>query len=382
MTEKLYYSDGYLRETDAVVTAIDGDAVILDRSIFYPEAGGQPGDRGMIGSFIVSDTKKGTDGTPLHIVKGEKPEIGKSYHIALDWEHRYFYMTEHSAQHLVSALLHSMYGIGTAAVHQGEEFFTIETDRDEIDTSVLLSVEDAASDAIRAGHRIYQLSMSHGEAEALHMRRSIKVQGDVLVVFIEGLDAVACGGVHLRSTSEIREITFCGSERIRGHVRTIWKCSSLSVAERRRNASIVSSLSALLSSEPEKIVESAGRLAEEYAELRREVRTLSARIAEYAYMAARERTQKGKAVIFIADTDISAFEGAVPEDEEQSVLVLSGNRFLFHGTEERFALLRKGLSSFSIRGGGRGVMFRGSFAGDASVVAEEAGKILNDQPAQ
>ncbi len=382
MTEKLYYSDGYLRETDAVVTAIDGDAVILDRSIFYPEAGGQPGDRGMIGSFIVSDTKKGADGTPLHIVKGEKPEIGKSYHIVLDWEHRYFYMTEHSAQHLVSALLHSMYGIGTAAVHQGEEFFTIETDRDEIDTSVLLSVEDAASDAIRAGYRIYQLSMSHGEAEALHMRRSIKVQGDVLVVFIEGIDAVACGGVHLRSTSEIGEITFCGSERIRGHVRTIWKCSSLSVAERRRNASIVSSLSALLSSEPEKIVESAGRLAEECAELRREVRTLSVRIAEYAYMAARERTQKGKAVIFIADTDISAFEGAVPEDEEQSVLVLSGNRFLFHGTEERFALLRKGLSSFSIRGGGRGVMFRGSFAGDASVVAEEAGKILDDQPAQ
>ena len=86
MTERLYYQDAYLKEADATVIGIDGDAVMLDRTIFYPEVGGQPGDRGMIGPFRVVDTSKGEDGTPLHIVPGDKPVIGSAYRISLDWE--------------------------------------------------------------------------------------------------------------------------------------------------------------------------------------------------------------------------------------------------------------------------------------------------------
>ena len=56
MTDRLYESDGYMREAEATVIGIDGDGVILDRTVFYPEGGGQPGDRGMLGRFIISDT--------------------------------------------------------------------------------------------------------------------------------------------------------------------------------------------------------------------------------------------------------------------------------------------------------------------------------------
>ena len=224
MTDKLYYIDGYLRETEATVVSVTEKGIILNRTVFYPEGGGQPGDRGWFGTFHIIDTQKDEDGNPLHIIKGDKPSVGEKAVLRLDWDHRFFYMKEHSAQHLVSALLFSKHGIGTVAVHQGEDFFSVETDKDDIPEEVLLCTEDEANEAIRENHGIEQREMSHEEAEALGMRRSIKMEGNVKVVFIEDLDAVACGGVHLHSTGEIGELQYYGSERIRGHVRTMWKC--------------------------------------------------------------------------------------------------------------------------------------------------------------
>ena len=267
MTEKLYYKDGSLKSVDAEVIGIKKNGIILDKTIFYPEGGGQPGDTGYFGTYEITDTIKDDDGTPLHIIKGDLPSVGDKAVLTLSWNHRYQYMTEHSAQHLVSALLHSIYDIGTVAVHQGDGFFTIETDASSIDKEKLLDIEDKANEAIREGHGIEQKSLSREEALNLHMRRTIKVDDDtVLVVFIEGLDAVACGGVHLRNTSEIKEIVYIGYEIIRGHVRTIWRAGDAAVSYRRMNDDIVSSLSVLLSSERENIVANAEALSKEKAD--------------------------------------------------------------------------------------------------------------------
>ena len=123
MTEKLYYENPYLEELEAEVVAVSGSALILDKTIFYPEGGGQPGDCGLFGDIPIATTEKGDDGTPHHIIAEGflPPPVGTRAKLHLDWEHRYFYMREHSAQHLVSALLFSMHGIGTVAVHQGED---------------------------------------------------------------------------------------------------------------------------------------------------------------------------------------------------------------------------------------------------------------------
>ena len=106
MTELLYYKDQYLKETEAEVVEIREGGVVFDRTIFYPECGGQPGDRGFFGSHRIRDTRKDKDGTPLHVFEGELPQVGEKGLLSLDWDHRYFYMKEHSAQHLLSAALH------------------------------------------------------------------------------------------------------------------------------------------------------------------------------------------------------------------------------------------------------------------------------------
>lgn len=379
LTEKLYYSDGYLKECEAAVTGVTESGIILDRTIFYPEGGGQPGDRGTFGPYAIEDTVKADDGTPVHIIKGDKPSIGEKHLLSLDWEHRYFYMMEHTAQHLVSALLFSKHGIGTVAVHQGERFFTIETSASAIDDDTLLSAEDEANAAIRQNPSVYRRVMSHSEAEALGMRRSIKVaSGSVMVVFIEGLDAVGCGGVHLASLGEIGEVQYCGQEKIRGHIRTMWKCGALSVAYRRQNRAITELLSSMLSSEPENAAEALRHLEDETAALRREVKSLSGKLAYCEYSQHRMGTEPGKAVIFSTDADIQAFESVLSPDDPSEAFIIDGNgRFMFHGTGEMFALLRSGLAAYSIHGGGRGMMYRGSVKGNPVDILENAGVLLN-----
>ena len=92
MTELLYYKDQYLKETEAEVVEIREGGVVFDRTIFYPECGGQPGDRGFFGSHRIRDTRKDKDGTPLHVFEGELPQVGEKGRLSLDWDHRYFYM--------------------------------------------------------------------------------------------------------------------------------------------------------------------------------------------------------------------------------------------------------------------------------------------------
>lgn len=374
MTSKLYYDDGYLKEIEAAVVALAEDGIILDRTIFYPEGGGQPGDRGSFGDYEIIDTRKNEEGEPVHIIKGNLPAIGEKARLTLDWNHRYFYMTEHSAQHLVSALLFSDHGIGTVAVHQGERFFTIETNKGEIDEEELFQVEGEANRAIRENHAIEQREMSHDEAEALGMRRSIKVEGRVKVVFIDGLDAVACGGVHLRSTGEIGEIQYFGSERIRGHVRTMWKCGDLSVEYRRQNRKIVSELSSFLSAEPETIMHGVVRLSNEIAELKRNLRTAHEQIAKLELLQHKDED----VAVFRTDSDVSSYDGAFESDDPRVAFIIDGNgRFMFHGTKEGFEILKAGLSGYSLSGGGRGMLYRGSVKGNLESVLDDARGILD-----
>ena len=369
--DKLYYKDGYLKEAEAKVAEVRDNGVILDRTVFYPEGGGQPGDRGSFGDFIIADTVKDEEGNSLHIIEGAKPLVGYSNTLRLDWEHRLFYMKEHSAQHLVSALLFR-HGIGTVAVHQGERFFTIETDKSDIGNDVLLCAEDEANQAIRENHRIFQREMTHEEAEALGMRRSIKVSGRVKVVFIDDLDAVACGGVHLRSTGEIGEIQYCGSEKIRGHVRTIWKCSSLSVAYRRENKAIVDAVSASLSAEPEMIVSALDRLKEELGSLRHDLKAAEKAVAK---LEIKTHMNKEQTVVFLSSVESASFLDAFDENDGITAFIVDGEgRFMFHGTKDCFDVLK---DKFQLRGGGRGMLYRGSVQGDINTVLRGVGSLLN-----
>ncbi|MDH3546004.1 MAG: alanyl-tRNA editing protein, partial [Gammaproteobacteria bacterium] len=111
MTDELFRDDSYLKECDAAVTGVDAGAVILDRTVFYPMGGGQPGDIGSMswtgGSAAIIDTRYGDDGSILHIIEdgASPPAIGVDVHVRLDWDRRYRHMRMHTAMHLLGSIL-------------------------------------------------------------------------------------------------------------------------------------------------------------------------------------------------------------------------------------------------------------------------------------
>ena len=212
MTDELFRKDSYLRGCDATVTAVDGQAVTVDRTVFYPLGGGQPGDTGSIswpsGNARIADTRYGDSGEILHVVADHSPlpTVGATVHLALDWERRYRHMRMHTAMHLLGAVLR--YGVTGG---------NISADKSRLDFDMEESVDkDAVGEALRAlvaaDHAVSCRWISEDELDANpELVRTMSVRpprgkGEVRLLEIEGVDLQPCGGTHLKSTAEVGKV--------------------------------------------------------------------------------------------------------------------------------------------------------------------------------
>ena len=371
---KLFYEDPYLKEAEARVCRIDGNKVYFNQSIFYPEGGGQPGDRGTFNGYRILDAEKNGDDIAHIFESTEGLTEGENGILSLDWGHRYAFMKRHSAQHLLSSVFFRKLGVGTFAVHLAEEHVTIELDRSSLDLAELMAVEDEASRLVRKALRIEQRDMIRSEAEALHMRRSIKVSDpDVKVVFIEGQDAVACGGVHVSSTAEIGEISYYDSEIIRGHIRTVWKVDDEAVRSRRDNLQIVKEASRIISSPPHEIVGAIASRVDEIETLKREIRALHSTIAS----AEAEKIQSFS--VHMTELGLDELRSILTKRDGicDVLIVRCGEKkeFLYLGSDEHFKELKNVLS---LRGGGRGGVYQGSYISEPELLFSSAKGVIDE----
>lgn len=260
-TVSLYYEDPYQKECTARILekrrTENGFEVILDQTCFYPEGGGQPGDRGTLGDAAVVDTRKDKDGTIIHLTDrdpGEGP-----VNAILDWEHRFEYMQQHTGQHVLSGALYRQ-GYNTVSVHQGSDYTTIEVDSSEIPEEQLIAVEEEANGVIRANLPVRDFEVDESEIERYDLRRAPKVTGMVRLVEIEGWDLVACGGVHTATAGEIGIVHLVKQEKIRGNSRLYWKIGRRAYEDYRLKTAITNDLTDFLSAQIEEIPERAGKL--------------------------------------------------------------------------------------------------------------------------
>ncbi len=212
MTQELFREDSYIRECDATVVAIDDGAVILDRTIFYPLGGGQPGDTGEItcagGKAMVVDTRYGDGGAIRHVVEeiSVLPEVGQQVHASIDWDKRYRHMRMHTALHLLGSVL--KYGVtgGNISADKSRLDFDME---DTIDKE---AVSVAIRSLVEADHAVTCRWITDEELAAQpDLVRTMSVQppkgrGKVRLLEIESIDLQPCGGTHVRSTAEIGKV--------------------------------------------------------------------------------------------------------------------------------------------------------------------------------
>jgi misacylated tRNA(Ala) deacylase len=213
VTEQLFREDSYARECESVVTQARDDAIILDRTVFYPTGGGQPGDTGTIdwdgGQAIVSDTRYGEDGEICHLVAPGSALPAESTPVVarLDWERRYRHMRMHTGLHLLGAIL--QYGVtgGNISEHKSRLDFDMQ---DTVDKE---QVNAALRQLVDADHPVVHRWISDEELEAQpELVRTMSVKppsgaGKVRLLDIEDVDLQPCGGTHLRATGEVGRIT-------------------------------------------------------------------------------------------------------------------------------------------------------------------------------
>jgi misacylated tRNA(Ala) deacylase len=217
MTEVLYRADSYLRDLTARVVSADPAGVVLDRTIFYARAGGQPGDSGIM-------HWEGADAAILEAVKGEGdailhklpdgaalPEPGTEVRVALDWQRRHRLMRMHSAMHLLCSLIP---GAGVTGGQVGADKSRLDFDLAEPPTKE--SLTEGLNALIAADHPISDTWISEAELDANPgLVRTLSVQpprgsGQIRLVRIGSLDAPVdlqpCGGTHVKSTAEIGRV--------------------------------------------------------------------------------------------------------------------------------------------------------------------------------
>ncbi|WP_309893126.1 alanyl-tRNA editing protein [Archangium sp.] len=215
MTEELYLEDFYLRTCTATVTAADAVGIRLDRTVFYPMGGGQPGDTGVLrrtdGSGVrIADTRKGqVPGEVLHIpAQGEPmPTPGEVVAVELDWDRRYRHMRMHTCLHLLCAAVPA--GVTGGQVGDTRSRLDFDVGELNLDKDVLTARLNAF---IAGNHPVQPRWITDAEMQSQpELVRTMSVKpptglGRVRILAIEGVDLQPCGGTHVRATGEIGRV--------------------------------------------------------------------------------------------------------------------------------------------------------------------------------
>ena len=213
MVEELFRQDAYIKETDATVTTVEERGVRLDRSIFYPTGGGQPGDTGLLrwdgGEARVVDTVKVDGGDVLHVLAPDapRPAVGTKVHATLDWERRHLHMRMHTALHVMSAVIKGSVTGGQVGADKSRLDFNLEG---EVPTKEWVTEE--VNKLIALDRPVTQQWVTDEELTSRpELVKTMSVRppmgaGRVRLLSIEGVDLQACGGTHVARSGEIGRV--------------------------------------------------------------------------------------------------------------------------------------------------------------------------------
>ena len=296
MTERLYYHDAYLTTFEAKIVAhrqVDGRAtVMLSATAFYPTAGGQPYDTGVLNDARVVDVIADEQGQIWHVLD-RAPDLAQNEMIvrgAIDWERRFDHMQQHTGQHILSQAFVQVSGAETVGFHLGKEVSTIDLDQAPLQPDLVGQAEKRANEVVMSGSAVSARFVDESELGSLPLRKLPVVQGPIRIVEVAGFDWSPCGGTHVRNTGQIGPIKVIHVERRKKQTRITFSCGWRALSDYAHKHEIVQELAAHLTTSETEIVASVGRLETEVKALRKELaaaqlQVLEVEVAEWAAQA-------------------------------------------------------------------------------------------------
>ncbi len=211
MTTELFRNDSYLKSCNSKIIKIENDGIILDQTIFYPEAGGQPGDNGkiIIGNeeINVLDTTY-VNNEIVHIIENiSNLNLDDYIECSINWERRFNIMQVHTTLHLLCSLISAPVTGGQISENKGRLDFDLESKPNKEE------ILEGLNNLIKQNYEVSISSISETELDKNpELVRTMAVQpprgkGKIRMIDIgKGIDYQPCGGTHVNNTSEIREV--------------------------------------------------------------------------------------------------------------------------------------------------------------------------------
>ncbi len=334
MTEKLYEQDAFLVKFEANVLSCEkgkkGFDIVLDRTAFYPEGGGQPWDTGVLGTAGTQDKVKVLE---VHSREGEivhtcnhPLEPGTAVTGVIDWDRRFDLMQQHSGEHVVSGLAHALWGCENVGFHMGAEVVTIDFDRP-------LTEEQFATLEQTANWHLWQVNLpvnitypSPQELERIRYRSKKELTGQVRIVEFPGADCCACCGTHVNYPAQVGLVKLLSMRKFREGARVELVCGGRALQYLSRAMEQNAQVSHLLSAKVFETGAAVGRLLEENTALKS--RLLSLEESRFTALAQR----------YAGAGDVVLFEEGLSSDSSRrlcdAVLHTCGGRCAcFSGTD-------------------------------------------------
>jgi alanyl-tRNA synthetase len=384
-TERLYYDDSLLLSFEAHVAAHgnygDAPSVVLDRTAFYPEAGGQMADRGELAGHAVTDVQVDDAGVVHHVLAlGEgvaAPAVGELVTGRIDRARRRVHMALHTGQHMLSRALADVAQAETVSSRLGESACTIDLDRETLDEARVAEAEDLVNAVVDDDVHVRAWFPSADELAALPLRRAPKVTSAIRVVAVGSFDVTPCGGTHCTGAAQVGLVRVTGLERYKGKMRVTFSAGPRARGELWREAGVLRDLGRAFTCGPLDVLAGVDKLRRELGDARDALGVVRGRLADSIATAlcesARE-TGRAVAVLDEAGPDLLRALATRITATPSAVAFLAGRSadglavLVARGSESTFdcgGFLKKAAAEAGGRGGGRPERAEGRLPRDA-----------------
>lgn len=264
MTEKLFYENSYIQSFEAEVLACEKQEdyyeIVLDKTAFFPEGGGQSADRGFLNGIPVSDARE-KNGIVYHITS-QPIHPGTPVSGEIDFKERFSKMQQHTGEHIISGIVHRRFGWHNVGFHLGSEIVTMDFDG-ALNADELADIEYQANEIAFSNRKVEISYPAKEDLEKLEYRSKIEIEGQVRIVTIPGVDVCACCAPHVNNTGEIGMIKIVDAQKYKGGTRVSMLCGFRALHDYRTKERNINQISVVLSAKPDLSAEAVLRQKEE-----------------------------------------------------------------------------------------------------------------------
>jgi len=356
--------------------------VVLDRSAFFPAGGGQTGDCGTLGDCYVENVEI-RNGVTLHLVKNceetvRKLAVGTRLTAKIDRNKRFSDMQQHSGEHILSGVVHRLFGYSNVGFHLSDREVTVDFDG-LLTENDICKVEDLVNEAIWDDREVRIFFPTDEEKECLSYRSKKEVDGPLRLVEIAGIDLCACCAPHVRHTGEIGALRVIKSEKNKGGTRLWILCGKRLLKDTRQKLEQNRRISTMLSAKQNETAHFVQKLKTDHAALQYEL--VGVRRKLLGLQADALPVRDVQIAFLSADAETLRYDAGLLSKRAAAFAFVcnaqSGNFVLQTETAFNLQPVMQALRACGARGGGRGNVMQGSVHADKETlqsVLETVGK--------